>query len=618
MRLLYCQIYFILFLSISTNAQEALTGLSDNPLAKEYYNNILTSKKSGNGDTLELPFIDDFSGSFVEPDPNKWIDNHAFINNVYGISPVTIGVATLDALDYDGSHYENASVFPFIADYLTSRAINLEYAPSDSIYLSFYYQPQGLGEMPDTQDSLCLDFFDPEELQWINVWSVPGSPLKAFERVMINIKDEKFLKKGFQFRFRNYASLPLADSQADRRSNVDHWNIDYVILDKGRTYTDTVHRDVAFIEPLTSILKDFYSIPWPHFQDAYHTQRKPFIDIVYLNYDTITRNISRSLQITDLYKHSVYNTVPTANDVNPGDTVRYNIPFDYPFNFSVMDSAEFLIKAFLSTDAFDYKTNDTLIFNQKFYDYYAYDDGTAEAGYGLRGEGSRNSSVAVKFNTYRPDTLRAIDIYFNKLPDSLNLNFYFNLNVWNNEKGIPGRIIYSQAEMRPVYTDSLNKFYRYELDSPIFVNDTFYIGWTQMTDKLINIGFDRNRITNNRNFYTLGGKWTLSGYPGSLMIRPVIRMNPIISSTDSKLFSKAIFVYPNPARDFIFIEFPGQMPFGDNYLRIYNFTGKLLISELLNERTQVDLNCLSNGIYLLILENATGRLKHTQKLIIQR
>ena len=472
--------------------------------------------------------------------------------------------------------------------------------------------------MPDPQDSLCLDFFAPDEMEWNTIWSVPGSPLKDFERIMIRISDEKYLKKGFRFRFRNYASLPAAIDQTDRRANVDHWHIDYVILDKNRQLSDTVLRDVAFIEPLLPILKDYDLIPWPHFQQAYNTQRKPFIQIKYINHDTITRNVTRTLQITNLESGHIYSPIPTANDVFSGDIVDFDFPYDYPFIFGVEDSAEFLIRTILSTDAFDYKPNDTLVYRQKFHDYYALDDGTAEAGYGLRGEGTKNASVAVKFNTFHPDTLRAIDMYFNQLPDSLNLNYYFYMNVWDNNNGKPGNLRYSRIGMRPVYTDSLNRFHRYELDSVISVADTFYIGWTQTVDKLINIGFDRNRNNNHRIYYTSGGTWNTSVFQGSLMLRPVVSMTPLIYSTRPVPYREMYSVYPNPTKDYLFIESSEPNYGGPRYLNITDLSGRLILHENLSDRTSINVSGLRSGMYLVSIRDKTGYVLSMHKVLIYK
>ncbi len=608
-------ILLFLLLLPRLQAQEILVGLEVNPVAKDFYQQQHSLRKSGTADTLELPFIDDFSGSYVKPDNKKWTDQHAFINPYYAVSPVSLNVATLDALDYDGSHYPHASISPFVADHLTSHPVNLAYLPSDSVYLSFFYQPQGLGEMPDPQDSLCLDFYAPEDETWVKIWGVPGTPLKDFERVMISIKDLKYLKKGFRFRFRNFASLPVPIDQADRRSNVDHWHIDYVLLDKLRSAADTVLRDVAFTAPIKTIMKDFEAVPWAHFQNAYITQRKPFIDVRYENHDTITRNVTRELQIVDQYSGYNYRPVPTASDILSGQQINYSFPFDYPFNFGSGDSAEFLIRTILRTDAFDYKPNDTITYFQKFFDYYALDDGTAEAGYGLRGEGTMNASVAVKFNTFRPDTIRAVDMYFNQLPDSLNLNFYFYLNVWDNNNGKPGTLRYSQLGMRPEYSNELNRYHRYQLDSAISVSDTFFVGWTQTVEKLINIGFDRNRINNHRILYTSGGFWNTSSFSGSLMLRPVVRMTPLVYSSPPIPVKETFLVYPNPAHDILIVE---QKEYSKGHEMLYVLTdmsGRQVFCGSISERTILDISGLMKGIYLLIIKDKSGKTMSSNKVV---
>ena len=102
----------LIFSPLTLSSQEVLSGLQGNAVAETYYSKTQISKKSGVvPDTLELPFIDDFSDSFVEPKAKLWSDKYAFINSSYAIYPPTIGVATMDALNYDGSHYPNAGSF---------------------------------------------------------------------------------------------------------------------------------------------------------------------------------------------------------------------------------------------------------------------------------------------------------------------------------------------------------------------------------------------------------------------------------------------------------------------------------------------------------------------------
>src|SRR5205823_2860047 len=73
---------------------------------------------------------------------------------------------------------------------------------------------------------------------------------------------QKYLYNGFQFHFYNYA-IPNA--------NRSHWNIDYVLLDKDRDVNeaaDSKLQDIGFINAPTSLLKDYQSMPWPHYQTS--------------------------------------------------------------------------------------------------------------------------------------------------------------------------------------------------------------------------------------------------------------------------------------------------------------------------------------------------------------
>ena len=62
----------------------------------------------------------------------------------------------------------------FAADRLTSRAIDLAYLPSDSIFLSFLYEAGGIADMPEAGDSLTLSFWAPGEEKWYSIWQATG------------------------------------------------------------------------------------------------------------------------------------------------------------------------------------------------------------------------------------------------------------------------------------------------------------------------------------------------------------------------------------------------------------------------------------------------------------
>jgi len=249
--------------------------------------------------------------------------------------------------------------------------------------------------------------------------------------------------------------------------------------------------------------------------------------------------------------------------------------------------------------------------------YYAYDDGSAEAGFGLKGQGMQNASAAVRFNSFIPDSLRAVDMYFNQVVDSLNLDYYFYLNVWDENNGIPGELLYSQIGERPVYTSSLNKPFRYELDSAIFVQDIFYVGWTKTVDKFSNIGFDLNRNNSANNFYTLGGEWTKSTIPGTIMLRPVLSKTPLkVDNRQNNLPTGSINIYPNPAHSFIHIDLKDQNP-TEMSVEIYDLSGRLILHHHSRSDESIYTGDLKNGIYFLRISLHDPAMIFSNKVIIQ-
>lgn len=106
-------------------AQPVLLKRTSNPVLQKAYKSL--PKHSKSIDTLALPFFDDFSKNIVYPDNKKWEDNNVYINQTYGQNPPSIGVATFDIINMAGEVYPNATTDPFMADYLTSHPINLQY-----------------------------------------------------------------------------------------------------------------------------------------------------------------------------------------------------------------------------------------------------------------------------------------------------------------------------------------------------------------------------------------------------------------------------------------------------------------------------------------------------------
>jgi hypothetical protein len=106
-------------------------------------------------------------------------------------------------------------------------------------------------------------------------------------------------------------------------------------------------------------------------------------------------------------------------------------------------------------------------FVQKFSNYYAWDDGSAEFGYGLSGQGAEVARLAYRFVGFKRDTLRAVMMYFNRALNDVN-QVPFDLAVWNNRNGQPGDLLFRQENINLMpYFDGLNRFHTYMLDEAV-------------------------------------------------------------------------------------------------------------------------------------------------------
>ena len=436
-----------------------------------------------------------------------------------------------------------------------------------------------------------------------------------FEYVLIPVSDPEYLQKGFSFRFYNLASFP--DDNKDEFTNFDLWHIDYVKLDKNRNSNDTVQNDVSFVKPISSLLKDYDAIPWDHFRDAYFTQINPFINTSITNLDDISRNVTKYVRIKDLETGYTYKTLPTANDFNKGQIRDFDFEYDYPFEIDPLSPSPsfFEISTIIETDAFDYKNNDTLRRVQVFDDYYALDDGSSEYGYGLSDGGTTNALVAVKFTSFKADSLRAVDMYFNQIDDSLNLNFYFTLSIWDDNNGKPGNLLYGQEGERPTYSQELNQFIRYPLDSTLWIEGDFYVGWKKTVNKLSNIGFDLNKDNKARNFYNLGPEWKQSQAQGTIMIRPVFSSLPLSTYIKTEFSDPEFRIYPNPADQFINVEW--FEPVTNPEITIFDIYGRTILRYNTFDGDAINTAELPDGIYLLSVYFREMNLRLNKKFFVR-
>ena len=613
----------VLLLPSLVFAQEKVVPLQVNAPVKEAWQHPSTAKSRLTDDTLSLPFMDDFSSLSVYPDPRLWSDSNVYINATYGVAPPTLGVATLDAIDKKGKLYPDAVHFPFVADHLTSRPVDLGYPPTANIYLSFFYQAKGIADPPERDDSLCLDMWAPLQQRWITVWNTGGDTLspdtvKPFRPVLLPVTDTAFLHKGFRFRFRNYASISPPQSDPGAVGNCDQWNIDYVLLDRNRFDADTVMHDVAMTEPLHSLLNTYQAMPWHQFRETFLSEMGDYLPVTYRNNDTIVRNVTRNFVIEDLSTgKTVHEYTGGATNMPPLTTTTFNSTLIYTYNSSSPDSVVFRVRGYLISDDFDPKVNDTVSYDQVFKDYFAYDDGSAEAGYGLSGTGTSNTSVAIRFHSYRQDTLRGVRFYFNEAFQQGN-NTSFNMGVWKDSLGNPGDLISMHYSLMPVFTDSLNRFVEYRFDSLIILPEgDFYVGWKQNSEVFLNIGFDLNLDHSDKVRFLFNGQWWPSSIRGTIMLRPVMGGEDVVTWSPSLVAAAPPEwkVFPLPASGHLRIDYGKTPPADADYL-LYDLSGRVVLHHRGFTR-YLSLPSLHSGIYLLIIRQDGQPLFRTRIPVIR-
>ena len=601
-----------LFCSPILNGQEVLSNLVSNPIlnGEKLFLNI-------NKSAITLPFFDDFSYNSSVVNPILWEKSSVFVNRTYPINPVNIGVATFDGLDQYGlARNLSQTITSAPSDTLLSQKIDL--SAINTAFFMFYFQAKGIGNTPQFQDKLVLEFLN-DTLGWEQIWFSNGQSIQEFKKVVELIDEVRFFHSSFQFRFRNYATIS---------GNFDHWHIDYIKLDELLVLSDTTElNDVSFVYNIPSFLKRYEQMPWSHFKDNKISELKDSLEVILRNnhsnafrtfkYDLFENNIwnpkfplyNGSFNGPYELEINLYNQTGNYSLENPNTVSIENDIFD---SFR-LDSVSFNLK-FVSSHQFvsDYNLwNDTLYHIQHFNSSFAYDDGGAELAYGINTSGAR---IAYQFKINRPDTLRAIQMYFPQMLNAVD-HLPFELTIWKDNSGVPGDTLYKQT-VYPVHTTN-GSFHTYILDKPqalnsnILVEDFFYIGWEQQTSDLLNIGLDKNKLANQYMFYNVGSGWNNSVYPGAWMMRPLVSFEGNILTQDDIRINN-FKLYPNPANHELNI----ILSTIDNMISVYNLQGKLMKQIFISTNNcKLNITDLTSGMYLLEVNNNVDR--NFQKFIIE-
>ncbi len=551
-------------------------------------------------DTLSLPFFEDFSNTSGYPDAKRWVDKLVWVNNTFPKKAPNFGVATFDHLNAHGNPYQTLDKREMVyADSLSSQPINLQYRnvgistvnykPEDSIYLSFFLQRQGIGDAPESEDSLLV-FFKTNSGNWIRNWAVGGGFVGNFVEYFIPIADYRYLIPDFQFRIVNYTKAT---------GNLNHWNIDYLRIDKNRKAGEINIEDVGIASVECGLFKDFNNIPFGHykFAKAEILGNGPAILVRNLNaktavqtrfqlsifnqfnkkiysklFNTSSRNLNAKGDTTERYPSLLFDTLSTSTP-----NINYIFSVDPQSNDNTPD-------AYQSSS-----NNNSVSKSHKIMPWYAYDDGSAEGGIGLDYAylGNLKGQFAMEFKTLKDDSLRGLSIYFNQsLVDVSGRSF--KLRIWKSLSplGRPDdqdKLLYEFPISKPLYMDSVNGFSYIFFDSTLFLSKgNYYVGWIQQMPFVLNIGYDNNyRFQNSEQgnphlFSNLLGSWEKAGMDakGTPMIRMLFGDRKEYAFATGTIDKFTVGIFPNPCQDIVFIQTNSGSILQHE---IWDFSGKLIM-----------------------------------------
>ncbi len=546
-------------------------------------------------------------------DPNAlWLDAHAYRNKRFAVQPRSIGVVTFDGLDAAGYPYAIGTSLTNTADYLNAKPLDLSpYTAADSLYFSFLVQAQGFGDLPEATDSLRLEFYAKDLDQWFHVWATAGDTTAPFKVVHFAVKEAKYFKKGFQFRFSNYGALSGA---------LDHFHIDYVHLRTQSNLADTLFKDFAWVYPMNTLLQDYTAVPWDHYKNTPKPYRNDFPVVLHNGSPTAENNqfagqFTIDQSGTQLNQFSISGSQLSNGDLNYAPNTTYfsthNISTSgsFPTNGGG-DEQAFRVKGTLNVQFPNLTLNDTTSFYQPFFNFYSYDDGSAEAAFGPTGAQSR---LAVEYNAYEADSLVGVSFHF--VPSVIDVaNKLFLVSVWSNENGHPGTLLYEDDVFfprTPLYGDERGIFvpYYFTDTQKVSVPTSFFIGWRQLDAERLNLGLDRNIDHSDKVQYSVDGgfTWYTSPFEGSAMLHPIFSttLDASLGISNEVTQQETWSVFPNPAQKEVQVTLP--LIYRGKQIILCDALGKIQLSQT---ESILDISRLPNGIYFLRCpQTSLGTLK---------
>lgn len=599
--------------------------------------------RRGSNDTLTLPINENFVDLTFS---NTWQENRGvYINNHFATNHPSIGVLTLDGVDGTGEPYvfsTQKSNATGIGDFITSNCIDIsDVSNTDGIAFSFFWQ-QGTIADPNRDPlwkngtRLRLLFKDSTETfkqVWptdsiLNTIIATGETADTFYLENVLLEDQ-YLHDGFQFKFEYFGTLV---------GNYGVFSIDNIyfntgIANFGADTTFNIPLDYAISLAPRSFLNEYSSVPLDHFLVADETIIDDSIFTSIYSLDPSNSFISdtdSSITVRDTETNALlYSSGSDEFDnqiITPGTPFGINWAIDQSalksaINPTINDTVKNYVTNFSINTPDSILTTDVSATNTTLSDYYAYDDGTMEAGLGVRGVGE----FLQAYDILSYDTLKGFHVYFPKY--GLNLeNTFLVYKIYSSLEGVDGNtetvLLYEQNDVVEYSSDSisLNKFIYVALTSEQIVDaGRYYIGIKQDNENRVLLGLDYSQDRSENIYYRLFNDPWLSfksndGY-GTVALRPVMGSDNFTTptsidpdTTPTARVSNPQFILPNPGN--------GTFTFDDYVedITIFNTNGLEIYSGSVNG-TKVDLSFLEFGLYIIRMK--TDDITNSTRLLIK-
>lgn len=167
------------------------------------------------------------------------------------------------------------------------------------------------------------------------------------------------------------------------------------------------------------------------------------------------------------------------------------------------------------------------------------------------------------------------------------------------------------------YTNHVNYFYHYTLDTVIPVDGNVWIGWIQQpaTNLKFSVGFDKRTDNAHNVFYNLGTTWQQSSIPGSVMIRPSFGdQYTWVGVEDGSPASYELNVFPNPSNGMLHIQSNGTNNLNDARIQVLDVSGRIVYQQT-GYDAALQLHQLKKGVYIIRVDTDSAVL--TERIVLQ-